>query len=169
MKIINKTRWRTDHIRTIVSAAILETGVPLVTRNRLIVWVLRSRPGRLQSWGNSRNTQIVLVLPNPALMTARMVGRLALDALADMLGRQRGDKSAWRMETLPLRQRLTPAAPVAPTTEQRRMARFKKAAALAAKWKRAIKHATSMHRKWSRRAARMHRELNRGMTGGRKP
>jgi len=171
VKLINKTRWRTDHLRAIIVIGLREEGVPAVRMERLTVWVMRGRPGVLKSWGFPKRNQIIITLPPPTSMpvTARMVGGLTLNAAAELLEQSHSDGSAWRTETLPLMLRSTRAAPPTPTADQRRMARFKKAAALAAKWKRALKHATVMHRKWSRRAARMHKALNQGMAGRPRP
>lgn len=167
MTLVNKTRWRTDHLRAVVSRALREEGVPEVRVGRLVVWVKQGIPGALRSWGYPKHNQIVIALPPTSwrMLSSRMVGRLTLQAAAELLGRGRSDKSAWWAETLPLGQR----GPTPPTKEQAAMGRFRRAAARAKTWKRKLRLATTMYRKWTRRAARLHGALNQGMAGRPKP
>ena len=161
--LINKTLWRTDHLRAIIAIALRDAEVPEVRAGRLIVWVLHGRPGTNRSWGDAKLNQIVIKIlrPRAGQLTARKVGRLALDAAAELLGQSPCNFTAWRMETLPLWHR----GPTPPTKDQAAMTRFRRAAATAKTWKRKLRLATTMYRKWTLRAARMHRALNQGMAG----
>lgn len=165
MRIVNETRWRTDHLRALIAKVAADELDPAARRTLRVRVRYKVRRGWRRSIGATSGLAVIggcsmtLYLPTGDVVDRRRFTKIVAHECAHIRGlthaQMRGssrytwisgwaERYAWA-EALPLERK---AALPKPTAEARLARRLAHAAAMQARWERRLKIAQGRVRRW---------------------